>query len=535
MIVDRAHAEINARVLIFAPVGRDAALTSELLANAAIDGEICPSTEALCAEIRRGAAAVVLTEEVFEFGGFQQIAASLQAQPPWSDIPVRLFAGNEAQRAPATTLDVIDQLPNVTLLDRPIRISVAVSIVRAALRARLRQLEVRDLLIALERSREQSETANRLKDEFLATLSHELRTPLNAILGWTAMLRKGNFDGAGVQRGLEVIDRNAQAQAQLVEDILDMARVITGKLRVELKPEPLASIVEAAIESLGPAANAKRITIQLARVGEGVTIRGDADRLRQVFWNLLSNAVKFTPDGGFISVRVDRSPTHATVSVTDTGVGMDPHVIPIVFDRFRQADQTVTRGHGGLGLGLSIVKHLVELHGGAVSATSPGPGQGSTFTVTLPIPTIVASEAEVQRQANLFSIALPGSAVLVVGHEDATRALLSEVFAAASASVRTADTVAAALVSAEADPPDVVIADLGLPAEGGLSLIRRIRALPGPLREVPAIALSAYTRAEDRASALASGFSEFVGKPVSPHQLLQLVQHLLDGRRTGTW
>ncbi len=535
MIVDRAHAEIDARVLIFAPVGRDAALTSELLAHAGIVAEICPSTEALCAEIRRGAAAVVLTEEVFEFGGFQQIAASLQAQPPWSDIPVLLFAGSDAERAPATTLEVIDQLPNVTLLDRPIRISVAVSIIRAALRARLRQLEVRDLLIALERSREQSETANRLKDEFLATLSHELRTPLNAILGWTAMLRKGNFDGARIQRGLEVIDRNAHAQAQLVEDILDMARVITGKLRVELKPEPLAPIVDAAVEALGPAAHAKGITIQLARVGDGVTIRGDADRLQQVFWNLLSNAVKFTPDGGFISVRLERSSTHATVAITDTGVGMEPQTIPIVFDRFRQADQTVTRGHGGLGLGLSIVKHLVELHGGTVFASSPGPDRGSTFTVTLPIPTIVASESEVQRQANLFSIALPGSAILVVDHDGGTRALLSEVLAAASASVRTADTVVAALASAEAEPPDVVIADLGLPAEGALTLIRRIRALPPPLSEVPAIALSAYTRAEDRAAALASGFSEFMGKPVSPHQLLHVVQRLLEGRRSGTW
>jgi signal transduction histidine kinase/CheY-like chemotaxis protein len=528
--VDPTPAEIDARVLIFAPVGRDAVLTRDLLARAGISAEICPSTEALCAEVRRGAAAVVLTEEVFEQGGFPQIAASLQAQPPWSDIPVLLFAGSEGQRAPASALGVIDQLPNVTLLDRPIRVSVALSIIRASLRARRRQLELRNLLVALEQSREQAETANRLKDEFLATLSHELRTPLNAILGWAAILRNGGLDAAKMKRGLEVIDRNAHAQAQLVEDVLDMARVITGKLRVDLKPEPLAAIVDAAVQALRPAADAKRITLHLARVAEGVTIRGDADRLQQVFWNLISNAVKFTPDGGFVTVRVERSSTHVTVSVTDSGIGMDPQFMPMVFDRFRQADQTVTRGHGGLGLGLSIVKHLVELHGGTVSASSPGPGAGSTFAVILPIPTIVGSDADLHRQPPLFSVALPGRAVLVVDHDAATRAVLADVFAASSAAVRTADTVAAALASARAEPPDVVIADLSLPPDGGLSLIRRLRSLPPPAGEVPAIALSAYTRAEDRTAALTSGFTEFMSKPASPHELLLLVERLLESR-----
>jgi signal transduction histidine kinase/CheY-like chemotaxis protein len=526
VVVNQPRADTHGRVLIFAPLGRDAALTRDLLTGAAIPAEICESADGLCAEIGQGAAAVILTEEVFEWGGFDTIAASLHAQPPWSDIPVLLFAGSSTHTTPIA-LEVIEQLRNVTLLERPIRVSVALSIVRAALRARLRQLEVRDLLVALETSREQAETANRLKDEFLATLSHELRTPLNAILGWTAILRNGGFDAAKAQRGLEVIDRNAHAQAQLVEDVLDMARVITGKLRVEIRPQALAPILDAAVEALRPAADAKRISLQLVRLGDGVTIRGDADRLQQVFWNLLSNAVKFTPEGGLISVRLERSSTHVAVTVTDSGVGMEPHFIPMVFDRFRQADQTVTRGHGGLGLGLSIVKHLVELHGGTVRASSPGPGKGSTFTVSLPIPTILAMEADVQGQPNLFSTGLAGRAVLVVDDDPATRELLSDVFTAASAAVRTAGSASAAIASAQAQPPCVVIADIGLPPEGGLPLIQRIRALPPPLGTVPAIALSAYTRADDRAAALSAGFSAFMSKPASPHQLLQLVEELL--------
>jgi signal transduction histidine kinase/CheY-like chemotaxis protein len=526
MSVDQPAADTHGRVLIFAPLGRDAALTRDLLAGAGIPAEICESAEGLCAHIGQGAAAVVLTEEVSEWGGFHAIAASLHAQPPWSDIPVLLFAGSSTHTTPIA-LEVIEQLPNVTLLERPIRISVALSVIRAALRARLRQLQVRDLLVALETSREQSETANRLKDEFLATLSHELRTPLNAILGWTAILRNGSFDTSKVQRGLEVIDRNAHAQAQLVEDVLDMARVITGKLRVEFKPEPLAPIVDAAVEALRPAADAKRITLQLSRLGDGVTIRGDADRLQQVFWNLLSNAVKFTPEGGVISVTLERSPTHVAVSVADSGVGMDPRFIPIMFDRFRQADQTVTRGHGGLGLGLSIVKHLVELHGGTVRATSPGPGKGSTFTVALPIPSVLYVDTGVQGQPNLFSVALEGSAVLVVDDDSATRELLSDVFTAASAAVRTAGSVSAAMAALQEQPPHVVIADLGLAAEGGVPLIQRIRAMPHPLGSIPAIALSAYTRAEDRAAALAAGFSAFMSKPASPQQLLLLVEQLI--------
>ena len=384
--MDPNPAETTSRVLIFAPIGRDAALTKDLLAQAEIAAEVCTSGAAVSAALDAGAAAIILTEEILETGDFGPIAAALRAQPPWSDIAVLLFTGGRQEAASGRTLALLDELPNVTLLDRPVRVAAVISLVRAAIRARARQREVRRLLDALNTAREEAEAADRLKDEFLATLSHELRTPLNAILGWTAMLRNTPVDERRRQHGLEIIDRNAQAQAQLVEDVLDMARVITGKLRLELKSVQIQSIIEAAVDSLRPVADAKAIELSVQGSGPLVPIRGDADRLQQVLWNLLSNAVKFTPSQGRIEVWTEQTDGDIVIAVRDTGIGLDPQFLPYVFDRFRQADQTVTRDHGGLGLGLAIVKHLVELHGGAVSVASEGIGRGSTFTVRLPVP-----------------------------------------------------------------------------------------------------------------------------------------------------
>ncbi|HVH55854.1 MAG TPA: ATP-binding protein [Vicinamibacterales bacterium] len=515
------------RILIFAPIGRDAALTQDLLSQAGIVAQICASGTAVSEAINEGAAAVILTEEILETGDFARIAATLRAQPPWSDMPVLLFTGGQQEAASGRALSLLEELPNITLLDRPLRVAVAISLVRAAIRARRRQLEVRDLLEALEMAREQAETANRLKDEFLATLSHELRTPLNAILGWTAILRNTHTDATRLRRGLEVIDRNAQAQTQLVEDVLDMARVITGKLRMELKPVHLQPIIDAAIESMGPAADAKGIRVVMTGADERVMIRADPDRLQQVLWNLLSNAVKFTPDNGHIDVILERRDSYVIVSVRDSGAGLDPHFLPYVFDRFRQADQTVTRGHGGLGLGLAIVKHLVELHGGRVSAASDGIGHGSTFSVRLPIPAVLPRRASESADDDPFAIRLHGVSLLVVDDDASTRELLRNLFEIAHARVHVADTAAAAFASFCAEPPDLLIADIGLPVEDGLSLMRRIRALQIPAADLPALALSAYTRTEDAEAARAAGFTDFLGKPASPQVLLRLVERLL--------
>jgi signal transduction histidine kinase/CheY-like chemotaxis protein len=522
-------------VRIFAPIGRDAVLTRDLLGRAGVNAEICPTIGALCHGIRTGAAAVILTEEIFEQDGVEDVARVLRAQPPWSDIAILLFAGSEGRAASTLALEALERLPNVTLLDRPVRVPVLVSIVRAAIRARARQLEVRDLLTALDGARQDAERASRLKDEFLATLSHELRTPLNAILGWTAMLRRGQLDAARAQRGLEVIDRNARAQAQLVEEVLDMSRIITGKLRVDLTSTCLQDVIEGAIESLKPAADAKRITIDWLRRHGSVLVRADTDKLQQVMWNLLSNAVKFTPEGGQVRVRLDMAGSHVRVAVTDTGIGIEPQFMPFAFDRFRQADQSATRNHGGLGLGLAIVKHLVELHGGTVTVESNGAGQGSTFTVMLPVPALLGATASSKQAggSDPFEIRLPGRSILVVDDDATTRELLTTLFGQAHATVETADSASAAFAAVQARPPEVLIADIGLPGEDGCSLIRRIRALPSPAGDIPAIALSAYTRAEDRAAAHAAGFDQFVGKPALPQSLLLAVENALRHTRPG--
>ena len=520
-------ADTSSRILIFAPIGRDAALTQSLLAQAHIDSTVCESGPVVSAALGAGAAAVILTEEVFDTGDFAAISESLRAQPPWSDIPVLLFTGGQQEASAGRIPGLLDTLPNVTLLDRPVRVAALISVVRAAIRARNRQLEVRRLLEAFNAAREEAETANRLKDEFLATLSHELRTPLNAILGWIAMLRNTPVDASRLERGLEIIDRNAHAQAQLVEDVLDTARVITGKLRLDLKPIQMRPIIEAAVESLRLAADAKEIDLRVTGLDHPTTIRGDADRLQQVLWNLLSNALKFTPSPGRIEVRAEQTESHVVVSVRDTGVGLDPQFLPFVFDRFRQADQSATRGHGGLGLGLAIVKHLVELHGGRVTAASEGVGQGCTFTVHLPVPVTPLLPSAPAGAADPFAIRLDGVSILVVDDDTSTRELLRELFELARATVRVADSAPLALASFRAAPPDLLVADIGLPGEDGLSLMRRIRALPSPESRVPALALSAYTRPEDREATRSAGFTAFLGKPAAPQDVLRVVERLL--------
>jgi signal transduction histidine kinase len=516
-------------VLIFAPVGRDAALTQELLSRASIGSRVFPSMDKLCAAINEHAAAIVLTEEVFDDSGYECLARTLRAQPPWSEIAILLFAGGENISASPRTVEILDLFANITMLDRPIRVAVAISIIRAAIRARRRQLELRDLVVALDASRARAEEASRLKDEFLATLSHELRTPLNAILGWTTMLRHGEVDPTRVTRALEVIDRNARAQTKLIEDVLDMARVITGKLHLEVGPVSLRSTIEGALEAVRPAAESKGVHLHVGHWAGASLVRADPNRLQQVFWNLLSNAVKFTPPGGTVSMQMQEQEGSLVVTVSDTGIGIAPSFLPFVFDRFRQADQSVTRGHGGLGLGLAIVKQLVEMHGGYVEAHSPGIGHGTTFRVVLPRPAVLDPPAEASRagERDAFAIRFPGRHLLVVDDDAATRELLAELFQHAGAQVRTADSAAVAFAEIQRAAPDLIIADIGMSGEDGCTLMRRIRQLPGAAGRVPSIALSAYTRQEDRESTRAAGFTDFVGKPAAPQDLLCAVERLL--------
>ena len=380
--------------------------------------------------------------------------------------------------------------------------------------------------------------ANRLKDEFLATVSHELRTPLTAILGWASMLRKTEFDRETSQGALETIERNARAQSQIIEDLLDVSRIVTGKLRLDVRQVEPASFIDAAVESVRPAAEAKGVRLSKALDTGQTALSGDPARLQQVVWNLLSNAIKFTPRGGRVEVRLARAGSNVEISVSDSGAGVKQEFLPYVFDRFRQADSSTTRRHGGLGLGLAIVRHLVELHGGTVRAESEGEGHGSTFTVALPVAAVYDKATDDARGARTRASAtaasderheeIAGLKILVVDDEEDTRELLRVVLGGHGAQVLTAATAREALEIAASARPDVLISDIGMPDEDGFELIRRVRELPAESGGgVPAIALTAYARAEDRLRVLRSGYQMHVPKPVEMAELLTVIASLV--------
>jgi PAS domain S-box-containing protein len=400
---------------------------------------------------------------------------------------------------------------------------------------RKRAEESRLELAREQAARAEAEAANRLKDEFLATLSHELRTPLTAILGWARMLADGYVAEEMRAEALGVIYRNARSQAQLIDDLLDVSRIITGKLRLDARPVDLAAVVEAAVAVVRPAASAKGVQLQ-AVFDPGVgAVSGDPDRLQQVVWNLLSNAVKFTPQGGGVQVRLGRVGAQVEVAVSDTGQGIAAEFLPHVFDRFRQADMGTTRRHGGLGLGLSIVRHLVELHGGTVEAESPGAGSGTTFRVTLPasagpdaeVPTAVAAVSEHNVPPPSLLPSLEGVRVLAVDDEPYGRKLIKEVLGRCGAEVVAASSAGEAYELIQTWRPHVLLSDIGMPGADGYVLINRVRALPEELGgATPAAALTAYAGAEHRECALSSGYQRHVAKPVEPAELAAVVASL---------
>ena len=399
------------------------------------------------------------------------------------------------------------------------------------------QIEARTRLLASEKlARSEAERANRLKDEFLATISHELRNPLNAIMGWAHMMRLGKLTPANTERAVETIYRNAKSQAQLVADLLDVSRIISGKLRLDVRTVDLIYIVNAAIDSIRPAADAKGIRLQTILDPAAGPISGDADRLQQIVWNLLTNAVKFTPKAGKIQVKVQRIDSHVEIVVSDSGVGISKEFLPYVFDRFRQADASTTRIHGGLGLGLSIVRQLVDLHGGSVSVQSEGEGTGASFTITLPFVGVISNQKEAepvnpnQSDEAISFEGLPslhGLKVLVVDDEADTRELICEVLKECGSEVIMCRSVDEAMAALAQHKPDILISDLGMPDEDGYSLISKIRALPAERGgQIPAAALTAYARAEDRMRVLRSGFQFHLPKPVDSAELVTVVASL---------
>jgi PAS domain S-box-containing protein len=393
-----------------------------------------------------------------------------------------------------------------------------------------RQMEERrqNLLVREQGAREEAETANRMKDEFLAMLSHELRTPLSAIAGWAHILREGGLAPAEATRAIEVIDRNARVQGQLISDILDVSRIISGKLRLEKKAVAASAIVEAALDTVRHTAEAKPVRLDVG-LDPGVgQVWADPDRLQQVVWNLLSNAIKFTPEGGVVSVRLRRSGPAVEIVVRDSGEGISPEFVPHVFERFRQADSSTSRPHAGLGLGLAIVRHLVEGHGGTVAAESAGRGHGASFTVRLPVhvapdPPVLPGQSPGAEAAPVLS--LEHIRVLLVDDDVDTRVMMQTVLSQRGAQVTEASSAAEALACVERETPDVLLSDIGMPGMDGYALIRELRERPGA-RSIPAAALTAYAHADERGQAIAAGYQLHVAKPVEPAELVAIVASL---------
>ncbi|HZS47888.1 MAG TPA: ATP-binding protein [Blastocatellia bacterium] len=530
---------LDEAVLILAPVGRDAEITGKALNEANLNTHPCADMEELCDYMLKGAGAALITVESLTVPAVECLINAIGQQPAWSDFPLIILTSSGGKRPKeASPLETLSRIANAMMIERPTGIFTLISATQAALRARRRQYEIRDQLIKRQeleeslkqRAAELSE-ANRLKDEFLATVSHELRTPLSAILGWTALLRRGRLQGEKAAEALEIIERNAKSQSQLINDLLDVSRIITGKLRLDQKPVDFNSAIFAALETVRPAAEAKEIKLDVNLDAEGALVKGDQNRLQQIVWNLLSNAIKFTPKGGKVSLSSERTDSQIKFTVKDTGVGINLDFLPFVFDRFTQADGTSTRSHGGLGLGLAIVRHLVELHGGRVMAHSEGPGKGAEFTVLLPI---MAVESETINQNNATvrdsapeteeSYDLTGVRVLVVDDLKDARELIGIVLESQGAQVETVSSVADALRVIKSSPPDVLVSDIGMPDEDGYSLIRKVRQLDDNYAaQVPAIAVTAYAGEKDRKQLLRAGYQAHLSKPVEPSELVATV------------
>ena len=433
------------------------------------------------------------------------------------------------------------RLLNLSLTVSPVRDAdgrvVGASKVARDITDRIRAEKELERLLASEKdARAQAEQANRLKDEFLAVVSHELRSPLNAITGWASLMRTGRLDKEQSARAVETILRNAQSQNQLIGDLLDVSRIISGRLRLNIKPFQFSSVLEAALQVVRPAADAKSIRLESFLDPATGPVAGDPDRMQQVFWNLLSNAVKFTPKGGRIQIRSQQVNSHVEVTVTDNGKGIDRNLLPLIFERFRQGDSSTAREHGGLGLGLAIVRHLIELHGGVVTARSEGEGKGAEFVVEIPI-SIAAESAKLEEQgqdgraASASSVAgmpsLEGLRILVVDDDADAREVVSAILSQAGAEVATASSAPQAIDLVDRWVPNVLISDIGMPQEDGYQLIRKLRArLSDKSARIPAIALTAFARPQDRLKALSAGYQMHVPKPIEPIELVTVVASL---------
>jgi signal transduction histidine kinase/ActR/RegA family two-component response regulator len=522
------------RVLILAPIGRDAALSCEMLREAGFDAGVCETMGHLTEAVSDEAGALLVAEEALTPDALKLLVDTLDHQPAWSDIPLIVLAGLEFSASSLRPLNVLGPIRNVMILERPVRRLILTRTVAIALRGRRRQLELRAYIEERAALLQREQLANRMKDEFLMTVSHELRTPLTAIYGWARMLVTGQIRDDQRQRAVEIIERNAQAQTQLVNDLLDVSRAISGKVRLDVRTVDLGQVMSAAVDSMQPAADAKAIQLETIVDPQVPPIPGDRERLQQVVWNLLSNAIKFTPGGGRVQLRLRRLASQVEIAVSDTGAGIDPQFLPYVFDRFRQGDAGTTRQHGGLGLGLAIVRHLVELHGGTVRVESAGADQGTTFRVLLPV-TIGRGEAVATDRCRAAMEAAPGvrarrlrgTRILIVDDEPQARELFSTIVENAGGEVRSAASARDAAAILRTWWPEVLLSDIEMPHEDGYVLMEQVNAMERrDRRRIVAIAVTAHSRPEDRLRALESGFQWHLPKPVEPSELVAVVASL---------
>ena len=518
----------RARILIVDDLAEKLLVYSTLLGD--IDAEIVTAssgTEAL-KRVLEGAFAVILLDVNMPDMDGLETATLIRGHRNGRHTPIIFITSyaDEVQIARGYELGAVDYImtPVVApVLRTKVKVFVDLYEANAAL-ARANQ----DLESRVKARTAELEQLSRLKDEFLATMSHELRTPLNAIFGWVTLLRTRRLDAPTQERALETIERNARAQKRLIEDLLDVSRIVTGKVALEIVTVDPRRVVEAALETMQPAAQAKGIHIVPVLDTAAGTVRGDFARLQQVMCNLLSNAIKFTPSGGRVEVCLARRNDEAEITVSDSGQGIKPEFLPLVFDRFRQEDGSISRRHGGLGLGLAIVRHLVELHAGSVEAHSEGEGKGSRFVVRLPTRVTASSTKPEEAAIGTVPTMLSGVRLLVVDDEAGARELIANVLRGYGADVSLADSGQTALTKLFELRPDVLVADLGMPDMDGYALIEQVRALdPDFGGQTPAIAVTGYASPTDRLRALQAGYQNHVAKPVEPHELAVVIASLI--------
>lgn len=541
MFAEQGNDTVLHRILLRVPTRKDAEVTSLLLMKASMPHVVCENLPCLIRRTEEGAGAILLTEQALTEDGVEDLLKVLNSQPAWSDIPIVMLMQDAAASAGAA--EALAAMRNVTLVERPAPIRSVLSALQSAVRGRQRQYQIRDqlntiraaqderqILLDNERAaRQEAERANRMKDEFLATLSHELRTPLNAIFGWTRIMGLRTADTATIVEGINVIDRNVRVQMQLIEDLFDMSRIISGKIRLELAHIRISDVIEAAVESVMPAMVAKNIHLTRIVDPDVDYVWGDPGRLQQVFWNLLTNAVKFTPRDGRIDVFAARVHCRFEITIRDSGEGIPPEFLPRLFERFTQADGSPTRMHGGLGLGLSIVRNLVEMHEGTVHASSAGKNQGATFTVVLPVPAhqtvgkVNLRGAPANPEGTRHLRQLKGVKVLLVDDEPDALDLMSRLLTDCEATLTLAESATAANSILASFTPDVIVSDIGMPIQDGYDFMRVLRKKG---LKIPAVALTAFASAEDRIRSIQAGYQMHLTKPFEPAELIAVIANL---------